>query len=88
MAGRPPGAKNKKGMLIAWAGGERDPALFLAEVMVNQGEDPNRRTQAAVALLPYVHRKLPMAVEADINATGSFTLEIRRYGDEPAKPAG
>jgi hypothetical protein len=84
---RPKGSTNKP-KLISWAGGDRDPALLLARFMMNEAEDPNRRTQAAVALLPYVHRKLPMAVEADINATGSFTLEIRRYGDEPAKPAG
>jgi hypothetical protein len=85
--GRPLGAKNKAGMLIAWAGTEKDPALFLAKVMADREQDENRRVQAAVALLPYVHRKLPMAVEADINASGRFTVEIRRTGDGTPPPA-
>lgn len=85
--GRPLGAKNKAGMLISWAGTERDPALYLARVMCDERQDANRRVQAGVALMPYVHRKLPMAIEADVSAQGSFTVEIRRVGDGTPPPS-
>lgn len=77
-----------KPKLIDWAGGSKDPALFLARVMADEAQDDNRRVQAATALLPYVHRKLPMAIEADISASGRFTVEIRRTVDGTAPPAG
>ena len=85
--GRPAGSKNKSSLLRNWIGGPNDPAKYLIEIMTSAGADPRERLQAAVTLMPYVHRKQPVEVEGELNATGGFTVRIIREWDKPALEA-
>lgn len=68
---RPVGSTNKP-KLISWAGTERDPATYIAKVMQDEEAPAEQRLKAAVALLPYVHRRLP--TELDIGGTSNITI--------------
>ena len=76
--GRPVGSANKP-KLISWRGGRKDPASFILAVMQDENEDTDTRMRAAIALLPYVHRRQPLEVEAEIEA--ALTVVIRRFSD-------
>ena len=76
--GRPVGSANKP-KLISWRGGRKDPASFILQVMQDESEDTDTRMRAAIALLPYVHRRQPLEVEAEIDA--ALTVVIRRFSD-------
>jgi len=87
MAGSRKGIPNKSTLLRHWIGTDKDPAKYLIEIMTSAGADPRERLQAAVTLMPYVHRKQPMEVEGELNATGGFTVRIIREWDRPALEA-
>ena len=48
---------------IKWQRTEYDPAVFLANVMVSDEVDTDLRVKAALALMPFVHKKRPVAIE-------------------------
>jgi len=54
-----------KPTLITWRGTDKDPALFIARVMMDDSAPLPERLKAAVALLPHVWRKLPTEVEVE-----------------------
>lgn len=49
------------------------PAQYLMSVMVDVNEKPFMRSQAAIALLPYMHRRLPTMVE--VTSQGAMGLD-------------
>jgi hypothetical protein len=49
---------------------------FLLRCMDNDELEVRDRIDCAKAILPYQHRKLPQAVEADVNASGRIEIVI------------
>lgn len=58
------GSTNKP-KLVTWNGTKRDPAAYVASVMLDDTADQETRLKAAIALLPFVHRKQPTEIESD-----------------------
>jgi len=77
------GSPNKNNVFRKLAGTDKDPAKYLIELMTSVGADPRERMQAAVTLMPYVHRKQPIDVDGELNAKGVFTVRISREWDTP-----
>lgn len=69
-----PRGKGRKPFLLKWRGTERDPATFIAEVMIDNMAPMDMRMDAAKALLPYVHKRLPL--EKDDDDDGQDVKEI------------
>ena len=88
--GRPPGSRNKR--TEEWVefirANYRDPALFLAETYARpvevlaaqlgceKLEAFNIQRQAAEALLPYLHQKLPQAISIDAKSHATLVLDL------------
>jgi hypothetical protein len=49
---------------------------FLIRTMEDEEQQMPLRVDCAKAILPYQHRKLPQAVEADVNASGRIEIVI------------
>lgn len=75
--GRKAGTPNKKTQAIdAMVKDKGNPVEFLLEVMSNQEQPMNVRTDAAKAVAPYTNRKMPTSVEnTDMNALENATTE-------------
>ena len=84
---RPVGSINKP-KLMTWNGTKKDPATVLANIMSDETQELDTRMRAAIALMPYVHRKQPIAVEADIEERGAFLVRIIREIEPPADVRG
>lgn len=66
---RTKGALNKATILQSYIGTKKDPAILLLKVLQDEGEDMDRRLDAAKTLMPYCHKKLPTMIEADVTAS-------------------
>lgn len=86
--GRPKGAINKAtkttAELILATG--QSPAMYLASVMRDVTADKERRDRAAIALMPFVHSKMPTAV--DLTGAGGLLLQIQLGADNDAQQSG
>lgn len=84
--GRPAGSLNKataaQAEVIRRSG--QSPIAFLASVWRDHNKPLERRIQAAVAALPYVHRKQPV----DVNVGGAAFTLILGDGDGGGEAAG
>jgi hypothetical protein len=59
------------------AGGEgARPELVLAKVMLNAKESAQVRVQAATALMPYLHSKMPTALEVGLTDLAPVQIVI------------
>lgn len=88
--GRPAGALNKKTRALAdlvLATGQ-SPGMFLASIMRDAKQNMDRRMKAAEALMPYVHAKLPTAVDLTANAGVSLTIDLGGNGENSALGSG
>jgi hypothetical protein len=87
--GRPKGALGKKTLAIQdlmnqsdileeIASGERSsPILFLMDIMEDENLDLDIRIEAASKTLPYLHRKMPQAIENIMtNADKAFEISF------------
>lgn len=85
-SGRPKGSANKRTLAFREAlekvkGGKgATPEVVLAEVMLNGSESAQVRVAAATALMPYLHSKMPTAL--DVGLTQLAPVEIRIVGGE------
>lgn len=87
-SGRPKGSKGKKTLrdekVIAEAEAKGlTPMSYLLSVMINAREPRNVRIHCAVALLPYMHKKLP----TDTNVTMKTPQELVAAVQEHVKAA-
>ncbi len=62
--GRPVGATNKP-KITSWKDTDKDPARVLLSIMRDEQQRPDLRAKAAAALMPFVHRRQPQALEID-----------------------
>jgi hypothetical protein len=79
-AGRPRGSANKRTLALKEAlaaRGAEHPELVLAEFMLDKGQSPEIRIDAAKALMPYVHSKMPTALDLGLQSLGPVEIVIR-----------
>lgn len=93
-AGRPKGSPNKRTLAFREAlekiGGGKgaSPELVLAEVMLNKAEPTTVRVQAASALLPYLHSKMPTAIDLGLRELAPVEIRIiAGGGDDGSTPS-
>jgi hypothetical protein len=81
--GRPKGSPNKKTLALKEALAEMGahPEIVLAEFMLNVKLPASLRVEAAKALIPYVHSRMPTAL--DVGLTTMVPVEIVIEADEP-----
>ena len=70
--GRQAGTKNKDRTKLEAAAKAKGitPLEYMLEVLINKDKshDPEARMDAAKAAAPYIHRKMPLAIEAEVKA--------------------
>jgi len=73
------GSPNKATLLRGWIGIEaKDPAMFLLTVMNDVTAKLELRVDAAKTLIPFVHRRQPVEVEASGADGGPITIVVKR----------
>ena len=86
--GRPAGRINRatemQARLVLATG--QSPLSYLLSIMRNEFYSTERRMAAAIAALPYVHRRQPQAI--DVNAEGATLLRIELGGSDDASIGG
>lgn len=85
-AGRKPGAVTQKTREIAEKAASEGitPLEYMLNVLRNEGEDPDKRFEAAKHAAPYIHPKLS-SVEAKVDAGIHATIhKIERVVVDPA----
>lgn len=85
--GRPKGSPNKKTLALK----ERllemgaHPELVLAEFMLDEGKPDAVRIEAAKALMPYVHSKMPTELTGKGGGPVTFTLDLSGANASPTE---
>lgn len=86
-AGRPKGAVSKKARIqeMQVVNSGMTPLEFLVSVYRNEDLPMNERIDAAKAAAPYVHKRMPVQLEAKIDVTADDLVRRIQEGKERAR---